>query len=58
MPMVSLMAQLHSLSQDDQNELQNDFFGYVVPFVAVLASCDGDGIISGNIIFLRSRQST
>ena len=39
-PAVSLMVPLHSLGQDDQNEMQHDFFGHLRP----LALHDASGI--------------
>ena len=51
MPMISSMAPLHSLGQDDQNEVQYDSAGHVMPFT--LASHDADGVINVTIAFIR-----
>ena len=34
------MARLHFICQDDQNEVQQDFFGQVTPVLLVSASHD------------------
>ena len=47
------MAPLHSLGQDDQIEVQQDFIGNVMPLT--MASYDADGVINGTIAFLMSR---
>ena len=41
--------------QDNQNEVQQDLLGNVIPSAMALASHDADGIINGSIAFLRSR---
>ena len=38
MQMASPMASLHSLCQDNCNEVQHDFFSHVIPLAPVLAS--------------------
>ena len=48
------MSPYHSLCQDDQNKVQHDLFGQVMPLALALALCDTDGIISGTTAFLRS----
>ena len=55
MPVVLSMVPLHSLVQYDQNVMQLDIFGYVMPLALVLASTDADGIVNGTIIFVMSR---
>ena len=50
------MAPLHSLGQDDQNEVQHNIFGHVIPFGPALASCHPYSIVHGTIPFLRSRK--
>ena len=49
--MVPSMAQLHSLGQDDQNEVQNYFFGYVTSLAQVSSSYNADSAINGTIAF-------
>ena len=49
-----LMALLHFLGQDEQNEVQHDFLGHF-PLLA-LVSHDAKGVINGNIAFFGSRQ--
>ena len=53
MLIVLLMAQLHLLAQDDQNEEQHDFLGHVMPLAPVLTSHNVSGIVNGTIIFIR-----
>ena len=50
------IAPLHSLGQDNQNEVQHDIFGHVMPLALVLASCDANGIVNSTSAFLRARQ--
>ena len=52
-----LMAPLLSLSSGDQNEVQHDFLGHVIPLASALASHDADCIVNATITFLMSRQS-
>ena len=40
MSMVSSIATLYSFGQDDQNEVQHDFVGHVMPLVLVSALYD------------------
>ena len=47
-----LMAPLHSLDQDDKNEVQHDFIGYVTPLAPASASHDADGIVNSTTTFL------
>ena len=54
--MASSMAPLYSLGEDDQNEIQHDFFGHLMPLALALTSCDADSIINGTIAFLSLRQ--
>ena len=35
---------MHFLSQDNENEVQLDFSGHVMPFILLLASHDANGI--------------
>ena len=50
------MASLHSLGQDDKNEVQHHFSCHGMPLALVLASHDAVSILSVTITFLRSRQ--
>ena len=50
------MACLHSLGQDDQNEVQHDFFGQVTALVLVSALHDANRTVNGTTTSLRSRQ--
>ena len=43
--MASLMASLHSLDQDDPNEVQHDFFVHMTPLLSVSGSGDA-GVLS------------
>ena len=52
MSMAPSMVPLHFLGQDDQNEVQHDIIGHLMPLV--LASHDADGIINGTIALLKS----
>ena len=56
-PMVSLMAPLHSLGQENQNYVQHDFLGHVIILVPVSMSDQTDGIINITTGFLVSKQS-
>ena len=57
MSMASSVVPLHSLGQDDQNEVQHYIFGHVTAWVPALASHDISGVNNGIIAFPRSRQS-
>ena len=46
--MALSMAPLHSLGQDNSNELQQDYFGHATPLAPVSASCDANGIVNGH----------
>ena len=50
-----LMALLLFLCQDDQNEVQHDFFGHVTLLAPASASHDADGIVNSTITFVKSR---
>ena len=54
---VSLMIHLHSLGQDDWNEVQHYFFGHVMQLVLASVSHDVNGIANGTTAILRSRLS-
>ena len=54
MPLISSRVPLHSLGQANQNEVQHNLFGYVMPLALALGSSDTVGIISGITAFLRS----
>ena len=41
--------------EDNQNQVQNDFSGYVTPLVSLLVSCDVSGIINSITAFVRLR---
>ena len=45
----------HLFSLDNWNEVQHDFFGYVMHFVLALASCDADGIAHDKVALVSSR---
>ena len=47
--MESLMATLHYLGQDDQNEVQQNLF--VIMSLLALASYDANSIITGTMTF-------
>ena len=49
MPMVLSMVPLYSLGQNDQNEVQHDFFGHVMSLMMAFMSCDANGVINGTI---------
>ena len=53
----TINVSLHSLGQDDQNDVQNDFLGHVSPLGPALASCHADSVFNIPTTFLRSRQS-
>ena len=53
--MLSTMAPSHFLGQDNQNEVQYDFFGYLMPLA--LESDDANAIVNSTTAILRSRQS-
>ena len=55
MLMVLSMAPLHSLGQDDHNEVQHYIFADVTPLAMPLVSGVADGIVNGTIAVLRSR---
>ena len=46
------MATIHSLGQDDLNEVKHDYFGNLTPLVPALALHDASGVINGTIAFL------
>ena len=48
---------IHFLGKDNQNEVQHDPFGHVMPLVLASGSYDADNIISNTIAFLWSRWS-
>ena len=52
MPMASSMAPLHSLGQDDSNEVQHDIFGHVRPLELVLALQKDTGIKIATLLSL------
>ena len=54
-PMASSMVPLHSLPQDDQNEVQDDIFEHVMPLKLAFTSGDADGAIISITAFLGSR---
>ena len=46
---------LHSIGNDEYNDVQHDIFGHVTPFLGpVLASCYANSVINGATAFLRS----
>ena len=44
--MASLIFPLHLLVQDDQNEMQHDFFSHLILLSLVSASCDANDIVN------------
>ena len=48
-----LIAPMHSLSQDDENDVQHDFSDHVTPLALVSVYCDAKVIISGTTAFVR-----
>ena len=55
MPMGPSMALLHLFSPDNQNEVQQNFFGSWNAIVARSVSHDINNVINGTIPFIRSR---
>ena len=55
MPIVLSMAPLHSLGQDNSNEVQHDLFGHVTLLVLASASCIANSIVNDTIESLGSR---
>ena len=55
MPMVLSKAPLHSVGDNDQNEMKHDFFSHVMPLVPTLPSCDVNCIIN-DILFRELKQ--
>ena len=51
------MTPLHSLDQNDWNQVQHDIFGHVIPLVQVSTICTANNIVNGIIAFLGSRLS-
>ena len=45
------MAPLHLLGQDNQNEMQHDIFGHMMPLALALASSDTYSVTKGIIVF-------
>ena len=54
--MASSVAPLHFLVQDDQNEMQHDFFSHLTLLALASASCDATGIVNNTIVFITSTQ--
>ena len=55
MLMALSVAPLNSLGHDDQNEVQHDHLGHVMPLTPTLASSNADGVINDIIAFIRSK---
>ena len=55
MLMTSSIIPLHSLGQDNQNEVQHDSFGNVMPLALVLLLHNANDIINSSTEFLLSR---
>ena len=51
------MLLFYSLGQDNQTEVQYDFYGHVTPLAPAWASRDTDSIVNDTFLFFRSRQS-
>ena len=54
---VSSMAPLHSLHQENLNEVQHDLLGDVMSLALALVSHNADSVINGNIAFPQAMQS-
>ena len=52
---ASLIAPLHLLDQDDQNEMQHTSFGHVMPLMLESVFHDANSISNGTIPLVRSR---
>ena len=52
MPTVSSVTPFHFIGQDDQNEMQHDFFSHLT---LAWALCDANGIVYSTIVLIRSR---
>ena len=52
-----LMVPLHSLGQDDQNEVQHDVLDHVTALAQASTSNYANGIVNGTITFLISKWS-
>ena len=48
-----LPVYIHSIGQDERNEVQHDFTGHMMPLAYV--SYDADSVFTGTIEFLRPR---
>ena len=55
--MVLSIAPLHSLGQDDWNEVEPDTLSHVMSLALASVSHNANGVINGTIAFLRSKQS-
>ena len=53
--MASWRVPMDLFVQDDENEIQHDFFGNLTLFALASASCDDNGIVSSTIAFIKSR---
>ena len=42
------------MGHDNQNEVQSDFFGHVIPLALASASHNPDGVVNGTITELHS----
>ena len=52
---ASSMVPLHSLGQDNQNEVQHDFFDQLKPLAPASESHNAGGIVNSTITILMSR---
>ena len=50
-----LMTSLHSLGQNDKNEIQHDYFGHATPLASASTPHDAHGIVNSTIILLMPR---
>ena len=48
-PLMPLMALLHSLGQDNQNEVKHDHSDHMRPLVMALASSNDNSVINGSL---------
>ena len=54
--MASRIVPLQLLVQDDQNEIQHDFFSYLTLLALASEPCDANSIVRSTTVFTRSRQ--
>ena len=52
--MAPSVVPLHLLVQDDQNEMQYDFFSHLTLLALALVSCDANAIVNNTIVLISS----